>query len=753
MDVGNLKINLSASTSSFQNSMKEVNSYIRAVNSEFALAKSTLKSYGTETDSLKLKKKQLSDTLEAQTIKVQKIREQLDKSRESTGDNSKATQELYTQYNYAKSKMNDLESQLKTTTQQIDLQENSWYKLSESSKTLGNNLKDVGSKLSDVGKNLTLKVTAPIVALGTAAGKVAIDWESSFAGVVKTVDATESELADLEKGLINMSKELPTTATEIAAVAESAGQLGIETKNIEKFTKVIIDLGNATNLTGEEGASQLAKFANITKMSQENFDRLGSTIVALGNNSATTEADIVSMSMRLAGAGSQVGMTEAQILGLSAALSSVGIESEAGGSAFSKVLVEMQLAVETGSEKLNDFSSIAGMTTTEFARAFKEDASGALVSFIKGLGSTEERGVSAIAVLDDMGISEVRLRDALLRTSSASDLFNSTIQLGTDAWNENTALTKEAEQRYETTASQIEIAKNKLVALGIQIGEHLIPIVIKMVDGISGAIDKFSNMSEGTQKTILVVAGLVAGIGPLLLVVGKIISLVGTASLVFSTVSGAIAVVTTGVAAATPAIGGLAAVFTFITGPIGIAIGVIAALVAGGVLLYKNWDVIKEKAGQLGSWVTDKFNSMKTGVTSALNGVKSFVSNLRLPEIKIPKIKLPHFSLSGEFSLVPPKVPKMSVDWYSTGAIFTKPTVLGGIGIGDAYRGTGSNAEAVLPLNVLWEELNKNFKQLENSMNKNGITQTITINSKNSLSPSEIARENKRALRELGFSY
>ena len=161
------------------------------------------------------------------------------------------------------------------------------------------------------------------------------------------------------------------SAVEIAAVAESAGQLGIQTDNILGFTKTIIDLSNATNLVGEEGASQLAKFANITQMSQKNFDRLGSTIVALGNNSATTEADIVAMATRIAGAGKQVGMTEANIMSFAAALSSVGIEAEAGGSSFSKVMLEMQMAIQSGSESVSDFAKVAGMSTKDFAEKFK----------------------------------------------------------------------------------------------------------------------------------------------------------------------------------------------------------------------------------------------------------------------------------------------------------------------------------------------------------------------------------------------
>jgi uncharacterized protein YukE len=370
---------------------------------------------------------------------------------------------------------------------------------------------------------------ATIAGVATAAIVVGSGFESAFAGVKKTVDATDAELEQLEKSIRDMAKNMPMTAEEIAGIAEAAGQLGIETANIASFTKTMADLGVATNLTSEDAATQFARFANITGMSQNNFDRLGSSVVALGNNLATTESEITAMAMRLAGAGSQVNMSESQILGFAAALSSVGIEAEAGGSALSKVMVNMQLAVETGlqsweelesemkisgvtmmdlknalnvggnylkkfamrtnysasqlrsmykeAEKgvggLEDYAKVAGMTAREFQDAFKKDAAGAMISFITGLSNVERNGMSAIAVLDSMDIKEVRLRDTLLRASNAGNLFADSLDIANGAWEENNALTNEAAQRYATFESKIEIFKNVLKDLGISIYQDL----------------------------------------------------------------------------------------------------------------------------------------------------------------------------------------------------------------------------------------------------------------------------------------
>lgn len=314
-----------------------------------------------------------------------------------------------------------------------------------------------------------------VTAVGAASVKAGSDFESAFAGIKKTVDATQPELDRLEDSIRQMSKEKPQTAVTLAGIGESAGQLGIATENIAGFVDTVSDLTVATNLLADQGASDLARFANITNMPQTQFDRLGSTLVALGNTSATTEAEIMEMGMRIAAAGTQVGMSQPQILGMAAALSSVGMEAEAGGSAVSKALVNMQLAVENGSDALTDYAFVAGMTREEFSKLFREDAGRAFTAFVSGLNDTERIGKSAIAMLDEMGISEVRLRDTILRATNASDLFNETFDTSEKAWKENIALAKEAEQRYATFESRVQMVQNRLNDTGISIYQNFRP--------------------------------------------------------------------------------------------------------------------------------------------------------------------------------------------------------------------------------------------------------------------------------------
>ena len=400
----------------------------------------------------------------------------------------------------------------------------------------GHKLTSIGQGARNAGLTLSATLTAPIVAAGLALSKLAIDFESSFAGVRKTVNATEPEFAQLAQGFRDLSKEIPINVNEINRIGEAAGQLGIKTENIVGFTTVMAQLGVTTNLSSDEAASALARLANITGLPQTEFDRLGSTLVDLGNNFATTEQEILEFGLRIAGAGKVAGLSESQILAIGAAMSSVGVKAEAGGTAVQKVLLKMTEAVATSNDSLALFASAAGISARDFASAFRDDAGAAFTAFVEGLGTA---GDDVFAVFENLGLDAERVKRSFLSLSGAGDLLNRSMADSATAWRENTALTKEAEERFKTTASQLTLLWNRTKDVGITVGNALLPLILSTVKAFETFIPKlealargFAGLPVGVQATIVGVALLVAGIGPLLAIVGQLaIALGGVAGL------------------------------------------------------------------------------------------------------------------------------------------------------------------------------------------------------------------------------
>ena len=158
--------------------------------------------------------------------------------------------------------------------------------------------------------------------------KKAIEWESDFTGIRKTVNGTEEDFAALDKQLRDMAtNEVPVPVGELAKLAEIGGQLGIGIDILPDFVKVMADIGTSTNLAADEAASGLARFVNNTDATQADFDRVGASIVELGNNFETTEPEILAAALRLAGAGNLIGLTAPEILGAATAMTSLGINA------------------------------------------------------------------------------------------------------------------------------------------------------------------------------------------------------------------------------------------------------------------------------------------------------------------------------------------------------------------------------------------------------------------------------------------
>lgn len=554
----------------FKKTLQEINLELNKNYNQFKLTQAQWDKSTTSTEKLRAEQEYLKNAYEIQADKVSTLKMQLSDLENAEDKNTTAIKKKRNELTNAEVKLETYNKRLKEIDSQLN---NTGKKIEE----FGIKVEKVGGNIEKAGKKLSAFSAATASAL-VASAKSAIDFEDAFTGVEKTVDGTEEQMAELRQGIRDMAKEIPATTTEISAVAEAAGQLGIKTEDILSFTRVMIDLGNSTNLSAEEAASSLAKFANVTKMSASDYDKLGATIVALGNNFATTEADIVEMATRLAATGELAGLSESQILSLATAMSSVGIEAEAGGSAMSKLLKRIQVAVETGSEDLESFAKVAGMSSSKFKKAFEEDAVSALTSFIAGLNDTERNGKSAISILEDMEITEVRLSNTVLSLANASDVLTEAVELGSEAWEDNTALTEEANKRYNTLKSKMTIAINKIKDIAITLGNKLMPSIEKVIDKIEDLTNWFANLSDEQVDWIVKIGLTVTAIGPLLTIIGKVTSTIGGAIKGIGTFTQAIGVMKGTVTTSSTVVNSLATVITSLSNPTNLAITAVGLL-------------------------------------------------------------------------------------------------------------------------------------------------------------------------------
>ncbi|MDF1705009.1 MAG: phage tail tape measure protein [Aeromicrobium sp.] len=345
------------------------------------------------------------------------------------------------------------------------------------------------------------------VAGSALAIKAAMDWEQSWTGVRKTVDGTAQELASLEGQLRSLAKETGFPHAEVAAVAEAAGQLGISTSGVAKFTETMLAMGVSTSLSAEEAATGIARFRNIMGSSEAEIENIGSAMVGLGNNFATTEGEILDMALRLAGAGRQAGLTEADVLGLAASMSSVGIEAEAGGTAMSLTMKRIGAEVDAQGPKLETFARLAGMSASDFSTAWKDDAAGALTSFISGLDRAGQSGESVNGILSDLGITGIREADALLRLSANAEGVADAMDLSSEAFRQNVALMEEADKFYGTASNKVKQAWSEIKDAAISAGEAFLPVVKMMADTIGNLASAVGSLPEPVLATFTAIAG------------------------------------------------------------------------------------------------------------------------------------------------------------------------------------------------------------------------------------------------------
>ena len=657
-NIGKLVATATLDIAPFQTNTKQLKTYMRGIDSSLKAVEKSISGQGSKIKALRSVYNETGQALKGyQSLLVQQS-QKYNALKSEIGDFSTATAAqkdaligAHTAMMDTAAKVSELQGRLQSLATEMSV----FSRMGSAMTNFGNTLQSVGGKMTGLGNTMTVGVTAPIVAGVGAVVKSAMSWESAFAGVKKTndevVDSTGNVVysyADLENGLRGLAAQLPASHQEIAGVAEAAGQLGIKSQDVVSFTKTMIDMGESTNLSAEDAASAIAKIANITGLTSDEYQRFGSSVVALGNNFATTESDIVSMANRLAASGTLAGLTNQEILGLATAMSSVGIEAEAGGTAMTQTLSAIESAVAAGGEDLQKFATVAGESAQEFADKWKNHPIEAIQDFIRGLGKLDEKGESATMVLDDMQLSGVRQSNMLKSLALAADTMTGAVNLSNRAWSENTALTNEASTRYETTESKLKMLKNQVVDMAIDFGGPFVDALKNgleaskpLIQTLSDMAKKFNELSPAQQQHIMKWLAISAAAGPALSILGKLTTGLGSMFKVFGSVNsgigklvGKLAPMASGLTGVGSAAGGAAGAASnfggaveLLSNPLGLVVGGAAALAGGLVVLANAKQHATEQAQKYGTTLSGETKGALDQFGTAVTNTKIAMTN------------------------------------------------------------------------------------------------------------------------------
>lgn len=700
-NIGELVATATLDVAPFQSNVGRLKTYLKGVDNSLKAMENNFKGAGKNVSNLKGLLSQTGSALSSYQKVLSSQSERYNQLKASIGDVSTATAEQKQKLVEAGASMTataakvaELQNryeQLAKSMRQAYIDDSAFTKFGNSAREVGEKFSKVGKEISGFGSALTKGVTAPIVAGAGLAVKAAIDYESAFAGVKKTVDETATvSYQKLSDGIRQMAKELPASAVEIANVAEVAGQLGIKAEDILTFSRTMIDMGESTNLSAEEAATAIAKIANILGLTSDEYGRFGASVVDLGNNFATTEKDIVEMTNRLAAGGKLAGLTAPEILGLATAMSSVGIEAEAGGTAMTQTLTAIgnavSLTTKDSADDLALIAKVAGTTSEEFQKAWKEKPAEALQAFIKGLNTAREQGANMDAILMKLGMTGVRQGNMLKSLALSSDKMSAAVERSNQAWKDNTALTNEANKRYETTESQLKMFRNQLTDIAIEFGGPLIKALRSGLDAVkpwltnlADLAKKFSSLSTEQQQNIIKWGLMAAALGPALNILGGGVTVVGgfakaigglskgigflSGSIRYlkglgsvtnglKTVAGSAGAVETAVAGATTGTGLLGSALGFLATPVGLATVALAGATAAAVYFSnkayeayqrsQEWgaSVSKEQAVQLQNFKdkVDEANEAMTTFGASAEGVDKVTTAVQKLATEIQKL-------------------------------------------------------------------------------------------------------------------
>ena len=558
-----LVVRLTMDAGGFKKTANEINTQIRNIDRE-------IKSMGDDKSG---KKSKLEEKLDLQKTAVDNLKSAVDQAKTKLAEATTEKDKLL-----AAKQLSGLETSLETA-------ENRAKSLADELRSInlmnfGSMATNFGNAMKRMGRSFSLYVGAPLAALGLSSMNVFKEYEMAATLLETKLDGTAEDLERLTNAALEMSETIPVSFTEIVAIMTSLAAAGVPTEKIEGMTLALAQMSAVTGMSADEVGTSMVLFMNAMNEPFENIDQLGAALVELADKSIATETDIFSMATRMAATGGLAGLSAVDVFSLAAAFASMGVNAEAGGTAASKLMKKMQLATETGTTAMEAFSKesmTAGMSVRDiqlaaddtkwvtalagememtkeetkgmidsmvslqqyadvmnttiagFSAMWEQSPADAMLNFFQGLSDLGSSGneQSVLNILDQMGMTEVRLSNLIALGAQNPDMFKDLLNIGDTGFEENTALVEKSGKIFETTSGQLDVLTNQIKNTQADLGENVADALTPVLEVVTDLVSKFSELDEDTQTRWVKIGGALIALGPMASAIGNVAKGVG----------------------------------------------------------------------------------------------------------------------------------------------------------------------------------------------------------------------------------
>lgn len=582
-----ITLKIGADTTELNKAIKGIDSELRSTQSQLRDVNRLLKLDPGNTELIAQKQRLLGQAIEETKNKLDSLKEAQAKADEAL-KNGEINQK---QYDALQREIIQTEEELKKLEQQANQSAGALEKIS----AVGHKMKDAGEKITDVGKKM-MPVSVAVGALGVASVKTASDFDSAMSKVQAISGATGSDFDALRDKAREMGEKTVFSASESAEAFQYMAMAGWKTQDMLDGIEGIMNLAAASGEDLATTSDIVTDALTAFGLKASDTGRFVDVLAAASSNSNTNVAMMGETFKYVAPIAGAMGYSiedTAEAIGL---MANAGIKSSQAGTSLRTILNQLNGEIKIHGKALGDV-----VIQTTNADGSMRDLSDILADTRAAFSQLSE---SEKAQMAETLVGKNAMSGFLALMNAGEDDVN---KLSNAIDNSSGAAANMAETMNDNLGGQLKLLKSALEELAISFGDTLMPVVRKLVEFAQKLVEKFNGLSDKQKKIIVIIGAVVAAIGPLLVVIGTMITMLGNIIIMGPIVMGAMS--------------GLIAPILAVT-------AVIAGLVAGGILLYKNWDTIKAKAKAIWTGIKNVFGGVADGIGGAVEKIKGFAQGI-----------------------------------------------------------------------------------------------------------------------------